>query len=342
MAYHVLVAEDETVTREAVRAGLSALLPAARVHAVKNGVEAVACAAQYQIGLAFLDIRMPEMNGIVAAQKIRKMQEDCQIVFLTAYNDFEYVRSALKLDAVDYLLKPFDQGTLAEAVHKALERADAAGADWAAGEDAGLETGGHEQRIRWLKEPELEALFGGRLDAALIPAGTCGSIVAMTGPDGAQMPRLRHLLTGLDLGGDIRCLMGRKEQYLFIAAWSLTQGVLQDQLKKQLVLLAARLERQFGVRLLCGISGVFLDDGDIPEACLDAFGQMWACTEQDAVRVSNHVMQGDILDAAADAGLSGKGLQAFYDMAGYTGEIPGRNNRQEAGAPGGDDGRTGQ
>lgn len=49
MAYHVLVAEDEEVTREAVRAGLSLLLPGASIHAVKNGMEAVNHAKQWGV-----------------------------------------------------------------------------------------------------------------------------------------------------------------------------------------------------------------------------------------------------------------------------------------------------
>lgn len=276
MAYHVLIAEDETVTREAIRAGLSRLLPAARIHVAKNGVEAVACAMEQEIGLAFLDIRMPEMNGITAAQKIRTMQADCQMVFLTAYDDFEYVRSALKLDVVDYLLKPFDQGTLAEALQKVMKRlGDDAEAIVGAG--GGLSICPDEVPVRWLEEPEMEALFDGTLDPSLIPAGGCGCVVALAGPEEGLMQRLKHVLTGLDMGEEIRCLMGRRKDCLLIAAWSITPDLLQEQIKKQLDMLAARLERQFGVRLCCGISEVFLDDGDLPEACREALARLDPC-----------------------------------------------------------------
>ena len=303
MVYHVLVAEDEEITRDAVCAGLSVLLPGAVVHGVKNGVEAVRCAERQEISLAFLDIRMPEMNGIAAAQKIRKMQPDAQLVFLTAYGDFEYVRSALKLDAVDYLLKPFDEGTLADAVQKVLKRMEA-------GEGGEPETWGEpdlmQDRISgWLEEPAIEELLAGRLSPARIPAGTCGCVVALTGVEDGHMHRLRHMLTGLEPGGDIRCLAGRKGRYLFVAAWSMVQDTLQEQMKKQMDLLAARLGRQFGIRLRCGISGIFFDDGDIPEACLNAFCQIPIETGQEQVRVSRHVMQGELTDALADGGISG-------------------------------------
>lgn len=301
MSYHVLIAEDEEVTREAVRAGVSAVLPGAFVHAVKNGLEAVRCAGQWEIEMAFLDIRMPEMNGITAAQKIRELRPDAQLVFLTAYDDFEYVRSALKLDVVDYLLKPFDQGTLAEAVQKMRARIDAQ-AGWQPVGNAGLEPGSDEPS-RWLEEPAVEELLAGKLPSARIPAGLCGCIAALTGVEEGQMQRLRHLLTGLDLGGDIRFLAGRRGPYLFVAAWSMVLGSLQEQVKRQMDLLAARLGRQFGIRLKCGISGVFLDDGDIPEACLDAVCQLLSCGGEVSARVSAHRMQGDLIDVLTDGGL---------------------------------------
>lgn len=302
MGYHILIAEDEEVTREAVRSGLTKILPGAFVHAVKNGLEAVACADKWDIEIAFLDIRMPEMNGISAAQKIREMQPDAQLVFLTAYDDFAYVRSALKLDAVDYVLKPFDQGTLADAVQKVMKRLEAKGEGTGKGEPDLRE---HDKLPQWLDQEDVEALLAGRLSPERIPAGTCGCMVALTGMDDAQMQRLRHMFTGLDLGGDIRCLAGRKDRYLFLAAWSMVRETLQEQVKKQIDMLAARLGKQFGVHLRCGVSGIFFDDGDIPEAGLDAFCQMLRCTGQETVRISSHVMQGELSDAMTDAVVSG-------------------------------------
>lgn len=324
MDYHVLIAEDEEITREAVYAGLSRLLPGAEFHAVKNGVEAVAYAKEQEIQVAFLDIRMPEMNGITAAQKIRQLYEDCQIVFLTAYNDFEYVRSALKLDAVDYLLKPFDQATLADAVHKVMKRMGELAA-WTAGKNTApllFEAG---EPVRWLEEEETEAMLGGRLDPAVIPAGVCGLIVAMAGASSMQMQRLKYVLMGMDPGGDIRCLIGRKEDYLFLAAWSMTAETLREQIRRQMELLVARLDRQFGCRLRCGIGSLFFDDGDIQEACLDAFCHLKTCTDKDVIKVSDYVMQGDLLDVVSgNVSFGDDALQEFYHLAGEDGGMAGQ------------------
>lgn len=291
MAFHVLIAEDEEVTREAVRDNLRELLPGAVVHAVKNGMEAVAYATEHKIKVAFLDIRMPEMNGIAAAQRIRKMQEECELVFLTAYDDFEYVRSALKLDAVDYLLKPFDWETLTDVVQKVMERIGDKG-EWLA-EHAVLKFYEQEERSRWIEEKDVKALLSGHLSPELIPAGSCGCIAALTGMDESQMQRLRHMLTGLDMGMEIRCLIGKAGNNFVLAIWSMSGETLQEQVKRQMDRLVAGVGRQFGITLSCGISGVFLNDWDIPEACLDAFGQMELCTSQNPVRALADAIQGD-------------------------------------------------
>lgn len=318
MEYQVLIAEDEEVTRNAIVEGLKRRLPGARFYPVKNGVEAVDVAKRQPLKLAFLDIRMPEMNGITAAQKIHEIQGQCQFVFLTAYNDFSYVHSALKLDAVDYLLKPFDQEMLSEAVEKVMRRLEESGG---AAKAPGLASG---QRVRWLTGAELGQILGGKADPADLPAGTCGIAAAIREPEGGQMQRLRHILTGLDFEGEIRCLCGQTGPALFLIAWGLEEAALREQAERQLRLLEARLRRQFHFQLRCGIGGVFFDEGDLPEACLDAFGQLMLGDESDPVRTSGRAMQGELLDplvdtvlpaCGGDAGFCVDVLKAYLEMA---------------------------
>jgi two-component system LytT family response regulator len=68
--------------------------------------------------LIFLDIEMPHLNGIDLLQQCRPLQ--FQVVFTTAYN--QYALQAIKLSALDYLLKPIDTEELKEAVGKAKEK----------------------------------------------------------------------------------------------------------------------------------------------------------------------------------------------------------------------------
>lgn len=123
MGYHILIAEDETVTRNAIAESLRAILPDARLVLAENGQRAVEQASGLpRLDMVFLDLVMPVMDGVQAARRLRAQWENCQIIFLTAYSDFDFMKEALDLGAVDYLLKPFSQTGLIAAVQKASSR----------------------------------------------------------------------------------------------------------------------------------------------------------------------------------------------------------------------------
>ena len=73
-----------------------------------NGKDAVEIGLEKKPDLALLDIKMPAKTGLEVASILKEQDHHINIVFLTAYNDFEYARSALKIGASDYLLKPYD------------------------------------------------------------------------------------------------------------------------------------------------------------------------------------------------------------------------------------------
>lgn len=70
--------------------------------------------------VAFLDIDMPGMNGLELAATLLNMNEDLEIVFVTAYD--QYALEAFRVKAVDYLLKPVDERTLANTLHRINRR----------------------------------------------------------------------------------------------------------------------------------------------------------------------------------------------------------------------------
>lgn len=97
-----LIADDEPLLADQLLRKLRALWPALEVRAVVgNGRAAVEGVAQHKPDIAFLDIRMPVMNGIEAA---RLIGGDARVVFVTAYD--EYAVDAFERGAIDYLLKP--------------------------------------------------------------------------------------------------------------------------------------------------------------------------------------------------------------------------------------------
>ena len=113
-----IIADDERLMREQLRARLSEVWPDLQVLAeAKNGEEAVAAVNEHHPDLAFLDIRMPGMTGIEAA---RHIGDACHVVFITAYN--EYAVDAFEHGAIDYVLKPAEAERLAITVARVKQR----------------------------------------------------------------------------------------------------------------------------------------------------------------------------------------------------------------------------
>ena len=88
----------------------------------ENGLEALDLVHEKDPDLMICDIRMPKMNGLEMLKKLREEGNPVQVIFLTAYSEFSYAREALKLYAFDYLLKPFEDGELEDAILRAKER----------------------------------------------------------------------------------------------------------------------------------------------------------------------------------------------------------------------------
>lgn len=112
--YKVLVADDESLARETIKLLLSEQQEIDKVYEAADGNEALKLAELHHPQIVFLDIEMPGMSGIELA---KKLPNDCVVVFATAFN--EYAVTAFELNAIDYLLKPFED----ERFYAALERA---------------------------------------------------------------------------------------------------------------------------------------------------------------------------------------------------------------------------
>ena len=78
----------------------------------KNGIDALEKIHEYKPDIGLVDINMPFMNGLELIEKLREESINMAVILVTGYNEFEYARKAIKLGAVDYILKPFDQDEL--------------------------------------------------------------------------------------------------------------------------------------------------------------------------------------------------------------------------------------
>ncbi len=123
----VLIAEDEEMIRKGIVLTVNwTALDCVVVAEAANGEEALAAARRYRPALIITDIKMPKMDGLELVRALRAEGNNAFVIFLTAYDDFSYVQSALRLGAVDYLLKPFHDGELeraVSAVHRSLGEA---------------------------------------------------------------------------------------------------------------------------------------------------------------------------------------------------------------------------
>lgn len=74
-----------------------------------NGLEALEAIQRYQPDIVFTDVRMPEMGGLELIQKAKELPFLIHFVVVSGYAEFIYAQEALKLGAVAYCLKPFDE-----------------------------------------------------------------------------------------------------------------------------------------------------------------------------------------------------------------------------------------
>jgi len=115
----LLVVDDEPLAQQRMKQLLQELPEVEAVTLASNGVEAIEVCQQIQPDVVLMDIRMPAMDGLEAAQHIGRLQKAPAVIFTTAYD--EYALEAFKVHAVDYLLKPVRQQKLAESLKRACQ-----------------------------------------------------------------------------------------------------------------------------------------------------------------------------------------------------------------------------
>lgn len=123
--YKLLVADDERIERKVLCKTLQKYVgDLCEIYEAKNGKEAVEIFEKEKIQIAILDIEMPIMNGLEAARQMRCQNENCVLLFLTAYDEFSYAKQAISVHVLDYLLKPYEEKELIYAVEEAIRLTD--------------------------------------------------------------------------------------------------------------------------------------------------------------------------------------------------------------------------
>lgn len=123
--HKILVADDEpielTVVEKIINENLSDKVS---ICLADNGREAVDLYEKENCDIALLDIAMPGLNGLEAAEIIRSKHPGHVIIFLTAFDEFDYAKKAIAVKALDYLLKPVDEKELILVLEEALRQVE--------------------------------------------------------------------------------------------------------------------------------------------------------------------------------------------------------------------------
>lgn len=122
----VLVVDDERTICDGLRILVERLAMEAieSVRAAYRADRALELAKEYRPDILVTDIRMPGRSGLELIAAMRKLLPELQSIVVTGHDDFVLVREALRLDAIDYLLKPATRAELAAAVSRAIERSE--------------------------------------------------------------------------------------------------------------------------------------------------------------------------------------------------------------------------
>jgi heterodisulfide reductase subunit A len=105
-AFRILVVDDELVVRDSLKEWL--VMEGFSVDMAQSGAEAIELLSVNDYGLMLLDIKMPGMDGVEALKIAKEIREDLPVLMMTAYATVETAVQAMKIGALDYLMKPFD------------------------------------------------------------------------------------------------------------------------------------------------------------------------------------------------------------------------------------------
>lgn len=112
----VLVADDEAIVRDGLRAIIELAADLEVVGEAADGAEAVAAARELQPDVALVDVQMPNLDGIETTRRLLALPSPPRVLILTTFDRNEYVYDAMKAGASGFLLKDIRRGQLVDAI----------------------------------------------------------------------------------------------------------------------------------------------------------------------------------------------------------------------------------
>lgn len=117
----ILLVDDQTILAEGIKAVLLSCKDFEVCGIASDGARAVEMCEQLRPDVVLMDIRMPNMNGVVATKRIKEIDGNIKVLILTTFDDSDYILSAINNGASGYLLKDVGAAMLIDSVKNAYE-----------------------------------------------------------------------------------------------------------------------------------------------------------------------------------------------------------------------------
>lgn len=115
----VLIVDDQTILAEGIKSVLETDAEIEVAGIAADGAAAIEKCRVYRLDVVLMDIRMPNMNGVVATQRIKAEFPETKVIVLTTFDDSDYILNAINHGASGYLLKDIGSSALIDAVKNA-------------------------------------------------------------------------------------------------------------------------------------------------------------------------------------------------------------------------------
>lgn len=180
MQYSVLLVDDEEEVTQAIKRKLNwEEMGFEEPRYARNGLEALEVAEEQTPDVVMTDIQMPYMTGLELSKRLKKLYPGIRIIIFSGYDEFEYAKEAIRLEAEEYILKPIDAGELRsvfERIHESLDKER--------DERQNLEklTNYYMESLPLLQEDFFAALLDGKLEEKSIPKYIKDYQIELEGP----------------------------------------------------------------------------------------------------------------------------------------------------------------
>lgn len=123
--YRIMLADDEGIVTDSLKFIIEKNFPGQfEIETAKSGRAVIELAEHFRPDIAFMDIQMPGINGIDAMREIKQSNPSIIFIVLSAYDRFLYAKEAISLGVMEYLNKPFNQGTIVSVIERATRQID--------------------------------------------------------------------------------------------------------------------------------------------------------------------------------------------------------------------------